>query len=257
MSHQQSSRGSVRKHGTVNFKLDKKLGAYALAAAAAGVGVLGAPESAEARIVSAEVNINIPLNGGVIQFDLNSDGVPDFGLSAHIYEFAGAPPLGNFSSWLRVIPAQAGNEVWAVSSHKDQCAAAVRAGLSIDGARPFQAKALMMVEAAGSYTRGRSSHCPWHGTHPPYLGLKFLMNGEIHYGWARVATAERSAVLTGYAYETVPNQPIAAGQTKEVDSDGDADNTGSRVQPSSLGALAAGAYLRDAWKREDDLGDQG
>lgn len=216
--------------------------------------MLAAPETAEARIISAQMNINIPLNGGVIQFDLNNDGVPDFGLSAHIYEFAGAPPMGDFSSWLRVIPAQAGNEVWAVSSNKDQCAAAVRAGLSIDPARPFKPKALFMLDAAGSYTRGRSSHCPWHGAHPPFLGLKFLVNGEIHYGWARVATAVRSATLTGYAYETTPNKPIMAGATKEDDSGGDASNAGGMWAPTaSLGILASGTYQRDAWKREDEL----
>ncbi len=253
MSHRQSRRRRVREHRAVNHKLEKHLTAYALAAAAAGAGILASPEPAEARIISSEVNINIPLNAGVIQFDLNGDGVPDFGLSAHIYEFAGAPPMGNFSSWLRVIPAQAGNEVWAVSSHKDQCAAAVRAGLSIDQARPFQPRALMMVEAAGSYTRGRSSHCPWHGAHPPYLGLKFLINGEIHYGWARVATAVRSAVLTGFAYETIPNKPIEAGATKETDGEEGATNSGGvRAQPWSLGVLASGSHQSEAWKREEE-----
>ncbi len=213
---------------------------------------MAAPEPAEARIIANDVNITIPLNGGVIQFDLNGDGIPDFGLSAHIYEFAGAPPMGNFTSWLRVIPAQAGNQVWAVSSHKDQCAAAVRAGVNIDNARPFKPEPLMMVEAAGSYTRGRSSHCPWHGAHPPYLGLKFLINGEIHYGWARVATAARSAVLTGYAYETIPNKPIAAGATKEAGTEQETKGASQvLVKPLSLAALALGSSGRDAWKREE------
>jgi hypothetical protein len=247
MSKQQLRRTHVREHRAVNFKLDKQLAAYAMAAAAAGAGILAAAEPAEARIISSEVNINIPLNGGVIQFDLNGDGIPDFGLSAHIYEFAGAPPMGNFTSWLRVIPAQAGNEVWGVSSDKDQCAVAVRAGVSIDKGRPFAPKALTMVEATGSYTRGRSSHCPWHGSHPPYLGLKFLIDGEIHYGWARVSTAERSAVLTGYAYETIPNKPITAGATKETDVEEESEN----APPMTLQNLALGSNDRAAWRREE------
>jgi hypothetical protein len=247
MSHQQSRRSRVREHRAVSFNLDKQLTAYALAAVAAGAGILAAAEPAEAHIISSEVNINIPLNGGVIQFDLNGDGIPDFGLSAHIYEFAGAPPMGNFSSWLRVIPAQEGNEVWGMSSDKDQCAAAVRAGLSIDQARPFAPKALTMVEAAGSYTRGRSSHCPWHGAHPPYLGLKFLIDGKIHYGWARVATAERSAVLTGYAYESIPDKPITAGATKDADTEEESVN----AKPATLERLALGSTDHCAWRREE------
>ena len=54
-----------------------------------------------------------------------------------------------------------------------------------------------------------------------YLGLQFLINGETHYGWAAVDvvfdTSQRpwtfSATLTGYAYETVAGQSIAAGRT--------------------------------------------
>jgi hypothetical protein len=253
MSETQSGRPREKKDRGVSSRLEKSLGSYALAAVAAGAGVLSCSEPAEARIISSEVNVNIPLNGGVIQFDINGDGVPDFGLSNHIYEFAGAPPLGDFSSWLKVIPAQAGNEVWAVSSRKDQCAAAVRAGLNIDNARPFKPEALIMVEAVGNYTNGRSSHCPWHGAHPPYLGLKFLINGEIHYGWARVATAERTATLTGFAYETIPNKSIAAGATKEASiGQGDDSSAQGSFRPRSLGSLALGTHARDVWKKREE-----
>ena len=52
-----------------------------------------------------------------------------------------------------------------------------------------------------------------------YLGLKFMINGEVHYGWARLnETCDKgnnSIRLTGYAYETIPNQGIKAGQKKE------------------------------------------
>jgi hypothetical protein len=48
-----------------------------------------------------------------------------------------------------------------------------------------------------------------------YLGVKFLIDGQVHYGWARM-NAELyfpyiNALLTGYAYETTPNLPIRAG----------------------------------------------
>src|SRR5262249_10128254 len=54
-----------------------------------------------------------------------------------------------------------------------------------------------------------------------YLGLEFRSNGEIHYGWAEVdvyarfdsTTGTMHADLVGYAYETIPNQSIKAGQT--------------------------------------------
>jgi hypothetical protein len=228
------------KHPTkLKPQLDKNLLAYALAASAAGVGILITAEPAEARIVATPANISIPENGGIIEFDVNGDGIPDFGLSAHIYEFAGAPPMGNFTSWLRVVPAQAGNAVWAVSSQKDQCAAAVRGGVSVDDVRPFKPESLVMLEAAGSYTHGRKSYCPWRNENPPYLGLKFLINGEVHYGWARVNAALRATTLTGYAYETIPDKPIAAGATDD-----------SKYGPPSAQDESAGATT----KAGSDLG---
>ena len=58
------------------------------------------------------------------------------------------------------------------------------------------------------------------GVEDRYLGLKFVTDGEVHYGWARLSVTlghERqdndvSGTLTGYAYETIPDKPIIAGQ---------------------------------------------
>jgi hypothetical protein len=251
-------RAQKTKPVRLTARLDKNLLAYAMAASAAGVGVLALAEPAEARVVATPVNISIPENGGIIQFDINQDGTPDFGLSANIYEFAGAPPMGNFSSLLRVVPAQPGNEVWAVTSNKNECAAAVHAGARIGGAGRFRPGALIMLEAAGSYTRGRSSHCPWNGANSPYLGLKFMIDGQVHYGWARVIAAVRSTTLTGFAYETVPDKPITAGATRET---GDSDEVAGPVEfaapfapTTSLGALASGAPGLAWRKREDEQG---
>ena len=54
-----------------------------------------------------------------------------------------------------------------------------------------------------------------------YLGIKFMSGGRSHFGWARIAITigdpKRAVisrvVLTGYAYETIPNKPIIAGKT--------------------------------------------
>jgi hypothetical protein len=47
-------------------------------------------------------------------------------------------------------------------------------------------------------------------------GLRFNFHHELHYGWARLSVrAEGSSVkalLTGYAYETIPKEAIRAGQ---------------------------------------------
>jgi len=56
-----------------------------------------------------------------------------------------------------------------------------------------------------------------------YLGLKFKAGGRFHFGWARISVKRAppllrvTAVLSGYAYETVPGKPIIAGKTKSPD----------------------------------------
>src|ERR1700733_5529298 len=48
---------------------------YALGATAAGVGMLALARPAEAKIVYTHADTPIPVNGGLIELDLNHDGV--------------------------------------------------------------------------------------------------------------------------------------------------------------------------------------
>jgi len=95
---------------------------------------------------------------------------------------------------------------------------------------------------AGEYAnQGKFCFGQWCVTGSRFLGLKFInIKGETHYGWARLEVYHRLepvtkvwAVLTGYAYETIPNKPIKAGQT----------HSGNETAPGTgtLGALARGA----------------
>jgi hypothetical protein len=82
-----------------------------------------------------------------------------------------------------------------------------------------------------SYSSGQ-----WKNVTNRYLGVKFVIQGKIHYGWVRMSIAVNHSVgdvMTGYPYETIPNKPIISG-----DIVGDArkteDRSASRVQPASL-----------------------
>jgi hypothetical protein len=59
-----------------------------------------------------------------------------------------------------------------------------------------------------------------------------MIKGKAHYGWVRMNVEIKgmnfTATLTGYAYETIPNKPIIAGQTRRKDE-------------ATLGRLAQGA----------------
>jgi hypothetical protein len=55
--------------------------------------------------------------------------------------------------------------------------------------------------------------CPNQGD--KYLGLRFEIAGQIHFGWARieVGTTAGDWLIKDYAYHDTPNAPINAGQT--------------------------------------------
>jgi len=53
----------------------------------------------------------------------------------------------------------------------------------------------------------------WAGKYDKYLGLRFVINGLAHYGWARLDVINNVQwTLKDYAYNAIPNMPILAGQ---------------------------------------------
>jgi hypothetical protein len=102
----------------------------------------------------------------------------------------------------------------------------------------------------------------WFYTKHRYVGLQFLIEGRKHYGWARVAVSlvngAIEAVLTGYAYETVPNTPIVAGKTTGPDvvtlapdvRANETNTSDAAIAPfaPSLGRLAQGASGIPSWR---------
>lgn len=78
-----------------------------------------------------------------------------------------------------------------------------------------------------------------------FLGVRFLINGETHYGWIGFRSVIGfTAQLNGWAYETVPNRPIRAGDRGQGDS-----ATLRSAEPSSLELLAAGNVAMADWRR--------
>jgi hypothetical protein len=107
----------------------------------------------------------------------------------------------------------------------------------------------------------------WHDVTDRYLGVSFIIRGKTHFGWARLTVHDKghaiTAVLTGYAYETIPNKPIITGKTKGPDDDSveqqNDPGPGASLfgpipetpQPASLGMLALGAQGVPLWRRKE------
>jgi hypothetical protein len=236
------SRNKIR----LNPKLDNRLIAYMTAATAAGVAMLGAtPASAEIVFTPANVNIGA---GGSYALDLNGDGIPDFTL--HRCRCLG----DGHTSFLFAENDVQGN---GVRDTPRADAAAMPIGAFIGDPKAFtttnSSYGFGQIMARAFYYTQSIFSGPWANATNKYLGLRFVIAGQIHYGWARLTVTNfnqhGTAVLTGYAYETEPELPIRAGEK----SDGSAvvfppfREDGSR----SLGELARGADAVYAWRRDE------
>jgi hypothetical protein len=141
-------------------------------------------------------------------------------------------------------------------------AAALRPGAEIEDGKRFRSKGVVLgkIEQTYSHTYWQG---PWFnggkGVKNRYLGLKFKIKGRAHFGWARMTITTTShnytAVLTGYAYETVPGKGIVAGQTKGADNDEQSNRTPvtPAPDPPTLGALAMGAPGLSIWRRKESV----
>ena len=60
------------------------------------------------------------------------------------------------------------------------------------------------------------THGLWKDAHDKYLGFRFKITGNYHYGWARldVDSSGKSVTLKDYAYNGVAGESIKAGKTK-------------------------------------------
>jgi len=236
--------------------LNRKAGLYSLAAAAAGVSILALAQPANGEVVITKKMIPIPANQGQygVGIDLNHDGVNDF-----YFDFRSATLQPNFRT-LNITAVQ--GELIGFSSYEPNnvYASALRRGAKIGPSAPFSFVPNVVVER--SYPKGASSEKlmgEWGGDPKNrYLGVRFLIKGEYHYGWIRltVHTLPMSATITAYAYETVPNQAILAG-TAEIET---AEVQGSKANQTqagpSLGMLAAGAEGLPLWRREESSAGQ-
>jgi len=228
--------------------LQHRLNSYALAASAAGVGMLALAQPAQAKIVytkSREVLGLYGLHGYTL--DLNHDGIGDFTID-----------------WWRSTGARR-EGLQEVGDNGNRALGgkfgpyALKAGASIGPKGEFRSGTVMLSIGGGTYTSSYGSIRAgyWANVQNAYLGLKFLIKAKIHYGWARltvkVLPSGVIALLTGYAYETIPNKAIIAGKTHGADDaeqPAPASLTIPAEKPATLGLLALGAPGLSIWKRE-------
>jgi len=237
-----------------SFPLNRQLNLYALAAGAAGAGIFAVQQPAQAEVVYTPAHLT--LTNGVLLIDLNHDGDVDFVVSNRSI---------NGCCWvmrrLRVNGAFVGssqNSVEGIGSN----ASALEAGAVVGPRDQFLAAPMQMATALNSITNSLYQvYGPFANKRDRFLGLRFVLHGETHYGWAAFSivkagfkgeTPVLSATLSGYAYETVPDHPLIAGITKTSNAMATPSGVGTATAPqrASLGLLALGYPGLSAWRRE-------
>jgi hypothetical protein len=249
---------SQRQQFILSHPLQQRLNSYALAAGTAGVGVLAVTQPAAAKIVYTSAHAVITRDHSVA-LDLNHDGKNDFTFHE---TFLTTSSVGeDHSLILSVLPAHQNNEVWGKAHH----ASALPAGVQIGPKGRFSVSRKSMAVDYYADGTGGSGTCAglWNNVKNRYLGLKFTIEGTTHFGWARLNVTcttmygnhKVTGVLTGYAYETIPNKPIITGKT-EGPEEGSVDEPNASLnaptsEPATLGLLAMGSPGLFVWRREE------
>lgn len=189
-----------------------------MAAAVTGVAVVG---DADAQVVYHDINPDSTFsnNGDVFNLDLNHDGTVDFQINL-------SQNSGGGSSWffstndVRINPQGSSNSMVITSNY----AAALSSGAAIGSANSFTTSNLMASKwvstsyystGSGSYYTwtSYSSYGNWLGAQDKFLGLKFKIGANTHYGWARLDVSSNADQFTikDYAYNATANTSINAG----------------------------------------------
>jgi hypothetical protein len=242
MQQSQTTGESVpsRTMAPLSSPLEKHLKTYAITAAAAGVGLLSPALPADAQVVYTPAHIKI--TDGDLFLDFNCGPRVNFWIADNI-EFS------NYGAAVRELALNGGINASVIEDSHGPTA--LPPGSVVGSSRAFtnvHQNERIMAEAYRLvyYSTGVSGN--WANVKQAYLGLKFDIQGQIHYGWAEFSVNASvqhgqvlvDAALLGYAYEATPNQSIKTGQKSGMG--GNASTPGVPApQPSTLQALARGA----------------
>jgi hypothetical protein len=228
----------------VHSKLENRLLGYITAAGAASVGLMAMAHPAEAKVVYTPL-ANIPLTS-LTTIDFNGDGVADVS-----FKF-----LESGYGAEQIVYPLPGNAL-VLGSVNHQSGALPLAWLTRIGANsPFSQRDGIITGVDGCHsTCGKFGL--WLHQVDKFVGVKFLISGQTHYGWIRLTVqGALTGYASGYAYETVADKPILAGKTTgpNVALNAAPPALHPPVKPSqSLGMLARGADGVAIWRKEEEL----
>ena len=172
--------------------------------------------SANAQIVYTDVNPDVTFNtnGDVYALDLNNDGITDFNIT-----FATAIFAGQTNKYIMITPLGAnkvGTDYIFPSALPLNTLIDDSSFTWLSTAQPLISRIWFIPPQGGTpiwQYRGN-----WNGVSDKYVPLQLDLSSQKIYGWARldVAIDTPSFTVKDYAYNSIPNQPILAGDTMNI-----------------------------------------
>lgn len=211
---------------------------YALAA---GAGLATGAQPAKAAIDYTPMHrfLQVP---DILPIDLNHDGNFDFQIAVGTSQFA------ENAAYAEVFPGVNGQAASVVGNEWPfhPFAAALPAGARIGPADHFED----IVQDRQAFL-GYNHSGQWVNVMHRYLGLRFTIHGQTHYGWIELSVRAGiqgglghayAAEVEGYAYETTPDLGIVAGAGAPA-----GRRTSQRAATPDV--LALGSRGLDIWRK--------
>ena len=225
--------GSARE---LQPQLERRIGLYVAAAA----GVIASVPSASAQVIYTKADLK--LNEGLLSVDLNHDGISE--IKFIDFEVDHTSVYTHYAMLVAKPGANSLVSVLSPSMSSNLCPVSYGFPVGPNSPKRFvnvRPGRRMAFGYLGYYSARTSG--PWVGQVDKFVGLRFKIQGQTHYGWMRLTVnahdphfpyrgSSVTLKITGYAYEATPDKGIAAGDRGSSDG---AQATGS------LGQLSLGA----------------
>jgi hypothetical protein len=243
-----------RRAANLSTQLRGKLDAYGIAATATAIGIAAFASPAQAEVVYTPAHKEISRSGVIIDF--NHDGIPDVEIAAGLNFFADGGGMVVYSHEMnRALGSKNDVSMLPLGYTIGPNSAKFKLGVASSN-YPKPKKFFFYCQASSG---GGVCDGPWYqtgGVSGSYVGFQFVIDGQIHYGWARIKLEvtgrnfQVAAYLTGYAYETIANKPIVAGKTSGAVQGAKEPETSASAARSSatLGMLSAGSSALPLWR---------
>jgi hypothetical protein len=253
-----ATRGGLRRSpAALSDSLSQKLGAYALAAGAAGVAVLACAHPAESEPICKEFSAQLTHTNNFPLY-LTQPAVAPFniaqGTNSTFRSFT-TTGRGTLQWWNRGFFAP--NTVGAKVLLSNGLPANLASGANIGPGGDFgkgNSYGMLFTYGKGELSyRGGGTKTNHRGNlnlnQTDYVGFQFKDPAGVHYGWTRLSvsfengrgkTVHTVLHVTGLGYESTPDTAIAAGSCS-----GNADDTEKLSGGPSLGVLALGSVAKE------------